>query len=112
LVEVCSKLATLVFEDILIITASGNPIKADQVGQMVGKYVRRAGIDKPGIDKPGARHLFRLAVATSMLNAGADIRYVQEMLGHSDLSTTQIYSHVAIEQLQKVYEKTHPAGKK
>ncbi|MET1256792.1 tyrosine-type recombinase/integrase [Aliikangiella maris] len=104
LFEIRPKLATLLSEDYLFITASGNPMKPDQIGQMVGKYVRRAGIDKPG-----ACHLFRHAVATSMLNAGADIRYVQELLGHSDLSTTQIYTHVAIEQLQKVYERTHPA---
>jgi len=76
----------------------------NQVGQMVGKYVRRSGIDKPG-----ACHLFRHAVATSMLNAGADIRYVQEMLGHADISTTQIYTYVATEQLEKVYKQTHPA---
>jgi len=81
-------------------------MKPDQVGQMVGKYVRR-----PGIDKLGACHLFRHAVTTSMLSAGADIRYVQELLRHSDLSTTQIYTHVAIEHLQKVYERTHPAVK-
>lgn len=106
MVEIRPKLATLDSEDFLFIAASGYPMKPDQVGQMVGKYVRRAGIDKPG-----ACHLFRHAVATSMLNAGADIRYVQELLGHSDLSTTQIYTHVAIEQLQKIYEKTHPAVK-
>lgn len=59
------------------------PLNPDQVGQMAGKYVRRAGIDKSGVC-----HLFRHAAATSMLDAGADIRYVQEMLGHTVISTT------------------------
>ena len=45
-----------------------------------------------------------------MLNAGADIRYVQEMLDHADISTTQIYTHVAINQLENVYQRTHPAA--
>lgn len=57
-------------------------------------------------------HLFRHAAATSMLNAGTDIRYVQEMLGHSDISSTQVYMHVAIKQLEKVYQRTHPAAGK
>lgn len=70
----------------------------------MGKYRRRAGIEKRG-----ACHLFRHTTATSMLNAGADIRYVQEMLGHADISTTQVYTHVAINQLVKVYQRTHPA---
>lgn len=91
--------------DSLFLSDKGNSLSADQVGRLVGKYVRRAGIDKPG-----ACHLFRHSAATSMLNAGADIRYVQEMLGHADISTTQIYTHVAIKKLVKVYEKTHPAA--
>lgn len=90
--------------DSVFISSKGLPLHADQVGQMVGKYVRRAGIDKPG-----ACHLFRHAAATSMLDAGADIRHVQEMLGHADISTTQIYTHVAIRQLENVYSRTHPA---
>ena len=102
--EIRPKLANLESEDFLFLTSNGNSLNPDQVGQMVGKYVRRAGINKPG-----ACHLFRHAVATSMLNSGADIRYVQELLGHSDLSTTQIYTYVAIEQLQKVYSATHPS---
>ena len=90
----------------VFLSSKGLPLHADQVGQMVGKYVRRAGIDKPG-----ACHLFRHAAATSMLDAGADIRHVQEMLGHADISTTQIYTHVAIKQLERVYNRTHPAAK-
>ena len=91
--------------DALFISDKGLPLNPDQVGQRVGKYVRRAGIDKPG-----ACHLFRHAAATLMLDAGADIRHVQEMLGHADISTTQIYTHVAIKQLAKVYNRTHPAA--
>ena len=103
--EVRPKFLTIESEEALFLHHKGYPLKADQVGQMVGKYIRRAGIEKPG-----ACHLFRHAVATSMLNAGADIRYVQELLGHADISTTQVYTHVAINQLEKVYQLTHPAA--
>jgi len=103
LTEARPKLVSIESEDALFLTSKGKPINPDQVGQMVGKYVRRAGIDKPG-----ACHLFRHAVATAMLDAGADIRSVQELLGHKDISTTQIYTHVAIKKLERVYNNTHP----
>lgn len=62
-----------------------------------------------GIDKPGATHLFRHACATHMLENGADIRYIQALLGHANLATTEIYTHVSIEKLQKIHAATHPA---
>jgi len=103
--KVRPKFLTIESGEALFLHDKGYPLNPDQVGQMVGKYMRRAGIDKSG-----ACHLFRHATATSMLNAGADIRYVEEMLGHSDISTTQVYTHVAINQLEKVYNRTHPAA--
>ena len=63
-----------------------------------------------GIDKPGACHLFRHSCATDMHRGGADIRYVQEMLGHARLETTQIYTHVHIDALRAVHARTHPHG--
>ncbi|MDI7227061.1 tyrosine-type recombinase/integrase, partial [Leptospira santarosai] len=65
--------------------------------------------DIAGVSKRQAVHIFRHTTATGMLDNGADIRHVQEMLGHEDLSTTQIYTHVAIRKLKEVYDKTHPS---
>lgn len=56
--------------------------------------------------------MFRHTTATLMLDNGADIRHVQEMLGHRDLNSTQIYTHVAIRKLQEVYENTHPSAER
>jgi integrase/recombinase XerD len=56
-----------------------------------------------GIDKPGASHLFRHAMATHMLENGADIRYIQMILGHADLSSTEIYTQVSIKKLKEVH---------
>lgn len=60
--------------------------------------------------KTGACHLFRHTMATLMLEGGADIRYIQVMLGHAELSTTQIYTQVSVRALQGVHAATHPAA--
>ena len=66
-------------------------------------------VDAAAIGKRGACHLFRHTMATLMLEGGADIRFIQAMLGHADLKTTQIYTHLAIRQLQEIHRATHPA---
>ena len=53
--------------------------------------------------------MFRHTTATEMLENGADIRHIQEQLGHADISTTQVYTHVTVKQLREVYKNTHPA---
>jgi integrase/recombinase XerD len=71
---------------------------------LVKKYIEQAGINKPG-----ACHIFRHTMATLMLDNGADIRFIQGMLGHSQLSTTEIYTQVSIRKLKEVHTLTHPA---
>lgn len=90
----------------LFVSDYGEPITPAWLADKVKRYMAFAGIDKPG-----ATHLFRHACATHMLENGADIRYIQEMLGHANLATTEIYTHVSIDKLQKIHAATHPAGK-
>jgi len=66
---------------------------------------------KAGLEKSGGCHLFRHACATHMLENGADIRYVQEQLGHSSLQTTQVYAQVSLAKLKEAHAKTHPSAK-
>ena len=104
--EMRPRLSTLSSGEALFLTEVGQRMKPHKVTGMVTKCV-----DRSGIDKKGACHLLRHATATEMLRHGADIRQVQEMLGHSDISSTQIYAHVTILDLNRVYYETHPAAK-
>lgn len=105
--ELRPRLASLASGDALFITETGRQMKPHKVTDMAIKCVNRSGIDKKG-----ACHILRHATATEMLRNGADIRQVQEMLGHSDISSTQIYAHVTIKDLNRVYYETHPAAQR
>jgi integrase/recombinase XerD len=93
-------------EGFLFLAYHGRPFNADYFGHEVRKYVIASGVGKEG-----ACHLFRHTMATLMLDGGADIRYVQEMLGHAKLTTTSIYTQVSIDRLKKVHEATHPGAR-
>lgn len=87
----------------LFLTDYGEPFTKNRLGDLVQLIRNRAGLRVAG-----ACHLFRHACATHMLERGADIRYIQALLGHSDLSTTQIYTHVSVARLKSVHAATHP----
>jgi len=88
----------------LFLTEYGEPMLKNRVSDLVKRY-----LDAVGIDKPGACHLFRHSMATHMLENGADIRYIQMILGHVNLSSTEIYTQVSIKKLKEVHALTHPA---
>jgi integrase/recombinase XerD len=77
----------------------------------VGKIARDAFV-RADMKVKGSAHVFRHAMATAMLNAGADIRHIQEILGHENVQSTQIYTKVSVEKLKRVHEQKHPAGLK
>lgn len=88
----------------LFLSARGTRLRATKLTDRLHQYLARSGIEKPG-----SVHIFRHTMATLMHDAGADIRDLQEILGHAQLSTTEIYTHVSIERLKAVHTKTHPA---
>jgi integrase/recombinase XerD len=93
-------------EAILFLSVHGTPLDATRLSERVRAYVQKAGIDKPG-----SCHLFRHTAATLMLENGADIRFIQALLGHESLETTQIYTHVAIGKLAEIHAATHPGAR-
>ncbi len=87
----------------LFLNKFGNRLTARSVARSLDKYLKMSGINL--LTSP---HTFRHSFATHLLDKGADLRSVQEMLGHSNLSTTQVYTHISTERLKSVYEKSHP----
>jgi integrase/recombinase XerD len=88
----------------VFLSNAGEPFSLDHLSDLV-----RVHVDAAQIGKRGACHLFRHTIATLMLENGADIRYIQAMLGHADLKTTQIYTQVSIRHLKQIHSATHPA---
>lgn len=90
----------------LFLTARGLALNPKKLSDRVSAYVSAAGLNKSG-----SCHLFRHTAATLMLENGADIRFIQAMLGHESLDTTQIYTQVGIAKLAAVHTATHPGAK-
>jgi integrase/recombinase XerD len=97
------KLAEPFSDDFLLLSRTGRPMSRIEIWRLVKKYAIRAGMPK-NLTVHTLRHCF----ATHLLAGGADLRSLQEMLGHVDIATTQIYTHVDQERLRSIHKKFHP----
>jgi integrase/recombinase XerD len=93
--------------DELFVNARGRPLTRQGLHYILHSYVEAAGIRRPV-----SAHVFRHSFATHLVRAGADLRSVQEMLGHADVSTTQVYTHVTAEHLREVFLMSHPRARR
>ena len=91
----------------LLINKNGNSLSARGVRLIIDEIVK-----KSSLEKKISPHIIRHTFATHMLTEGADLKIVQELLGHSNLSTTQIYTHLSNEKIREIYLKTHPRARK
>ncbi len=91
---------------VLFVSELGLPFNLARLTQVVRQYVAASGVVKQG-----ACHLFRHVMATQMLEGGADVRYLQAMLGHASLESTQLYTHVSIRKLKEIHSAAHPAAR-
>jgi integrase/recombinase XerD len=89
----------------IFLSVRGGPLSPDRVRQIVKERAKFAGIDQNVYP-----HLLRHSFATHLLEGGADLRVIQELLGHADISTTQVYTHVDRQHLKAVHKKFHPRG--
>ncbi len=91
--------------DLLLVTEKGEPVYEKLIYRTVQKYLEQV----TSLEKKSP-HVLRHSYATHLLNRGADLNAVKELLGHANLSATQIYTHVTFEKMQKVYKQAHPRG--
>ena len=91
--------------EIIFLSKNGNPLSQRDIRRIFKKLIKKMAIDK-NITPHTIRHSF----ATHLLERGADLRLVQELLGHSSISTTQIYTHISMEKMKEYYKKFHPRG--